>query len=79
MSCCGQRRSVWRQPEPAAPPATPPAVLAPVLVRFLGHGPVVMRGSVSGLSYEFPDGTTPLAVDYRDVDGFVRTAHFAPA
>jgi hypothetical protein len=78
MSCCGQRRNAWRQPEPAVTPVPAPVVLAPMLVRFLGRGPVIVRGAGTGMSYEFPADATPLAVDYRDVDGFVGTAQFAP-
>jgi hypothetical protein len=82
MSCCGQRRAAWRQPErPVVAPVTqpPPALQSPVSLAFTGAGPIVIRGTTTGLTYAFPAGSVALNVDARDAQSLLGTGRFAKA
>jgi hypothetical protein len=80
MSCCGGNRAALRAQFQQARSFVPPVPAAPVLLRpvplmFTGEGPIVARGSVTGLTYAFPAGES-LAVDSRDVPGLLSSGAF---
>ncbi|MCC6317013.1 MAG: hypothetical protein IT361_04905 [Gemmatimonadaceae bacterium] len=80
MSCCGDKRAAARtafeRPSRAPSPSLPSPVLErPVAMAFTGDGPLVVRGSITGLSYAFPAGDA-LEVDYRDAAGFLSSGTF---
>lgn len=80
MSCCGGNRAALRaqfQQTPRTPPPTvpPPSLDRPVSLTFTGEGPIVARGSQTGLTYAFPAGEE-LAVDFRDAPGLLASGAF---
>ena len=82
MSCCGQRRTAWRQPErtaAAAPAPQPPDLSNPTRVAFTGAEPIVVRGASTGLTYAFPAQSRGLDVDARDAVELLATGRFTPA
>ena len=81
MSCCGGNRAALRaefQRTPRTPPPSvpPPVLERPVSLAFTGDGPIVVRGSITGLTYGFPAGGEALSVDARDAAGILRSGVF---
>jgi len=84
MGCCGQKRSQMQSAVPAAPAAPRPAWPAPpvergVMLRYRERGPVLVRGPVTGRSYEFSVERPAQAVEPRDAEVLLRTRHFVRA
>lgn len=73
MSCCGGKRAALRaqyQQEPPAPPRRALALSSPESLRAPGGSNMLLRGPGTGLTYAFT-AHEPLAVDARDVAGFL--------
>lgn len=86
MSCCGQRRSASPAVTPAAlRPAWPaPSMAHPhatrtVVLRYRERARVLVRGPVTGRAYEFSAERPAQAVEVRDAEAMLRTAHFVRA
>lgn len=90
MSCCGQKREALRAgsayarsqqnlhsiPSPAV--QTPQqAVTDGVVLRYLGHGAISLRGPYSGGVYYFDETGNGTIVHETDVDALLRTWLFA--
>lgn len=69
MSCCGSRRKTHK------------AWLAsrPVLLRYLGEGPIQVVGKVTGKPYAFTTETRELEVDAHDALGLLQSSNFLVA
>jgi hypothetical protein len=89
MSCCGEKRTRFRQSAgpPAAgerrspivaatPPAVPPA--AGVRLRYRG-GAATVRGPLTQRAYVFTPARPVQTVDPRDAPALLRTGLFRPA
>lgn len=85
MSCCGQRRQAWRQYSRQSNASAivqtseipEPVVQNPVVLYHLAEGSLVVKGSVTGITYLFGGRGTSLSVDERDVSAFVATGVFS--
>lgn len=85
MSCCGQRRQAWRQYSRQSSTSAivqtseipEPVVQNPVLLYHLAEGSLVVKGTITGITYLFGGRGSSLNVDERDVPAFVATGVFA--
>jgi hypothetical protein len=84
MGCCGQQRAALstarRLPrDAAARPPRPRVGAGPVALRFVGNGPVRVRGTASGRVYRFANAGEVQHVDARDAAALLRTRVFMNA
>lgn len=80
MGCCGPSHSSRSGTLPAAP-VQPQAWVAPasarsVVLRYRERARVMVRGPVTGRSYEFSAGQPSQSVDARDAESLLRTRYF---
>jgi hypothetical protein len=89
MSCCGQKRAKLaadssraraQQPPPAAPvpiaEAPGPVKSDNVALRYLGKGPISLRGPHTRRAYYFNEKGEATVVDTKDVEALLRTRLF---
>lgn len=91
MSCCGEKRALWKTQaavrdrqtpaRPATPAAEPPVAgeTSQTALRYLGNGALSLRGPSTGRVYLFTGGDTMALVDKKDLDALLRTRLFALA
>ena len=83
MSCCGQQRDRLRASHSPAlargsglAPPTPPPPSGGVALRYRERARVLVRGPVTGLTYEFSASQPTRNVDARDAEALLRTRWF---
>lgn len=90
MSCCGRKTSSSPVTAPAFAPASPrpawtaspmphAANVGTVLLRSRERARVLVRGPVTGRTYEFSAERPAQPVDPRDADALMRTTRFVRA
>jgi len=88
MGCCGNKRAAASAAargqggsgslSRAAPTAMTAGRPADVVVRYIGGGPVRVRGTASGRVYHSSPAAPLLQIDGRDAAALVRTGLFQP-
>lgn len=73
MSCCGQKRTQWRNEYTAPAPSSAPG--GRVFFRYLGKTGVTVTGPVTGRSYQFTTAGATAAVDPRDAPSVAAVPH----
>ncbi len=82
MGCCDQRRQAAALPAGDAAPRVGATSRADASadrkarVRYVGRGPVAVRGAVTARSYRFDDAHAIQLIDLRDLPSIVRTGLF---
>jgi hypothetical protein len=77
MSCCGNKRTNWREySKQAAPAAKSLAMKNPHILFYTGETSFVIKGAVTGYTYLFAEKSEGLEVDERDVLGFLQMKKF---
>lgn len=73
MSCCGNKRESLKQSSSlqVAQQETddPPKMWNDVTFEYTGEGIFTVKGSVTGINYQFNETGNRIAVDYRDAGG----------
>lgn len=64
-------------PRTTVPKTQAPQETNDIILRYLGHGPLSIRGPRTGLVYYFEDANHTTTVHERDCEVFLRTGLFA--
>jgi hypothetical protein len=84
VGCCDRWRRAAAKVSPAPVRSSrtsvrSPAAPLPSTLHYLGHRPIEVRGSATGRTYRFDQGSRTRSVDPRDVAGLLRTKLFRRA